>query len=52
MFEVIMIVGLIALYFFFMVFYPEWVGIMGKVGKKNEKARQKGSKAEDPDFLK
>jgi len=52
MIEVIMIVGLVVLYFVLMVWWPEWVGITGKVGKKNEKARQKDSQADDHELFK
>jgi hypothetical protein len=52
MFEAFMIIGLIAAYFFLMFFYPEWVGMTGKVAKKNEESHKKGSGAKESDFFK
>ncbi|MES2770089.1 MAG: hypothetical protein V4596_13170 [Bdellovibrionota bacterium] len=52
MFEACLIIGLIVVYFLLMFFYPEWVGITGKVAKKNEEAHKKGTKADDAKFFK
>lgn len=51
MFELGLIIGLIVLYFVLMVFWPEWVGIQGKVAKKNEEAHKKGAEPKDNDFF-
>lgn len=52
MFEISLIVGLVVVYFILMFFFPEWVGITGKVAKKNEESHKKGAKADDADFFK
>jgi H+/gluconate symporter-like permease len=52
MLELGLIVGLIVLYFVFMVFWPEWVGIQGKVAKKIEQDHKKDSESKDPEFFK
>lgn len=52
MFELFLIVSLIVLYFVLMIWWPEWVGIQGKVAKKNEEAHKKGASADDADFFK
>lgn len=44
--------GSIGAYIFLMIYYPEWVGITGKVAVDAEKSHQEGSKPEkDKDFL-
>jgi hypothetical protein len=52
MFEAFMIIGLIVVYFLLMFFYPEWVGITGKVAKKNEEAHKKGTETKESNFFK
>lgn len=52
MFEACLIIGLVVVYFLLMFFYPEWVGMTGKVAKKNEESHKKGSEAKESDFFK
>jgi hypothetical protein len=52
MFEAFMVIGLIVVYFLLMFFFPEWVGITGKVAKKNEQSHKKGSEVKESKFFK
>ena len=52
MVEAGLIIGMIVVYFLLMFFYPEWVGITGKVAKKNEEVHKKGTDADDSEFFK
>ncbi|MES2854660.1 MAG: hypothetical protein V4692_02300 [Bdellovibrionota bacterium] len=43
-------VGFIIVYLLLMIFFPEWVGITGKVALEAERSHREGAEAKDDDI--